>query len=47
MEKNSDFNGELSISDMKKWIVEDKNTDGELGRLLREYFWKNVDKKEL
>ena len=47
MEKNKNFNGELSISEMKKWIVEEKSNDYDLGRLLREYFWKNVDKNKL
>ena len=47
MEKNNDFKGELSISEMKKWIVEEKSNDYDLGRLLREYFWENVDKNKL
>lgn len=47
MKETNDLKEYLSISEIKKWVVEDKNTDGELGRLLREYFWKNVDKKEL
>ena len=47
MKETNDLKEYLSISEIKKWIVEDKNTDGELGKLLREYFWKNVDRKEL
>lgn len=47
MKENNDFNAGLSISEMKKWIVEEKSNDYDLGKRLREYFWKNVDKKEL
>ena len=47
MKETNDLKEYLSISEIKKWIVEEKSNDYDLGRLLREYFWKNVDKKDL
>lgn len=30
----------LTLSEMTKWIVDDKSNDQELGERLRRYYWK-------